>query len=172
MKKNREWAGFALFVLAAAVGISGFVWWTSRPVELAAEDLIPTETCESYPETELSLELTKYKIAVTFHNNSDTTFYHGDPPDYSSLDVRLDGKWYYVPHEDYSTAGVGMETGPEQSFTFEPILAPYGKLPDGEYRISFGFWNAEVMPIDRLPEGVLYARFDVSDGYYIQPQTP
>lgn len=56
------------------------------------------------------------------------------------LDGLLGGVWYHVPHRGYATAGVGKETGPGEIFSFAPILSPYGRLPDGQYRLSFGYW--------------------------------
>ena len=81
-------------------------------------------------------------LSLTFENHTDRIFYHGDPPDYERLDVELEGHWYTVPVKPYGTAGVGTETGPGETFTYEPLLeAGYGDLPDGRYRICFGIWD-------------------------------
>ena len=171
----KKWGGVGLFLVLFLAALGGFIWFTSRPVELKTENLIPAETWESYPGTELSLELTKYKLSATFRNHSDMTFYHGDPPDYSGLEVLLEGTWYHVPHKDYATAGVGKDAGPGDNFTFEPILSPYGKLPDGQYRLSFGYWYDDPerdVPLSEQPFYVSYALFDVVKGVYAQPETP
>lgn len=166
MKRIRTWSGFCVAVALVVLTLSAFVWWTSRPVVLNAAELTPAREGTPYPETALTLELIESRISrLTFQNNSDQTFYHGDPPDYWGLEVQLDGMWYEVPHKDDSVAGVGATTGPGESFTFEPYMSPYGTLPDGQYRISFGYWGDEI-PLADAPVGVLYARFNRVDGVY------
>ncbi len=166
----RKWAGVwavgALFVLI----LSAFAWWTSRPVALKAAELTPAREATLWPGTELSLSLTKYKLEITFVNNSSLAFYHGDPPDDCGLEVLLDGAWYEVPRRDYDTVGVGAVTEPGESFTFEPNLSPYGTLPDGQYRISFGYWRDEEPLADALA-GIVSVRFDRADGGYVLPET-
>ncbi|MGE4277773.1 MAG: immunoglobulin-like domain-containing protein [Lawsonibacter sp.] len=167
----RKWAGFGVAVTLIILVLGAFVWWTSRPVALNAAELTPAGEGTSWPGTELSLNLTKYTLELTFVNDSSQAFYHGDPPDYCGLEVQSDGAWYQVPHKDYSTAGVGAVTGPGERFTFKPNLSPYGTLPDGQYRISFGYWKDET-PLADTPAGVLYARFNRADGGYVLPNMP
>lgn len=169
MRRIRTWPGFCVAAALVVLALSAFAWWTSRPVALNAAELTPAREGKPYPETALSLELIESRISrLTFQNNSDQTFYHGDPPDYCGLEVQLDGLWYEVPHKDSPDAGVGTATGPGDSFTFKPNLSPYGTLPDGKYRISFGYWRDET-PLSDALAGLLYARFNRVDGAYTLP---
>lgn len=170
----KKWSGFCVFLILLICMLGCFIWVTSRPVSLKAEELTLAEPCETYPGTELSLDLTKYQINLTFVNNSGAPFDHGDPPD-CDLEVLLDGAWYYVPYKDYATAGTGRITQPGETFSFQPILKPYGKLPDGQYRLAFGYWYYDPAwegPQNEQPFYMAYARFDVADSVYVLPQEP
>lgn len=173
MKALKKWSGLVLTLAVVAVGLGVFAWYTARPVDLDPGKLTPAETAESYPDCTLSLEVAGRSIRqASFFNGSTQYFYHGDPPDYSGLEVLLEGKWYQVPHRDYATAGVGQGTGPGERFSFEPILSPYGTLPDGQYRLSFGYWEDDPdsdEPLHERPFYVSYARFDVESGRYVTP---
>ena len=174
MKFLKKWGGLMAALAVLAAGVGALVWYTSRPVELNPAKLTPAETAEPYPGCTLSLELAGRSIRqASFFNGSTEYFYHGDPPDYSGLEVLLEGTWYHVPHRDYSTAGVGKVTGPGEQFSFEPILSPYGRLPDGQYRLSFGYWENDPNwnePLRERPFYVSYARFDVENGKYVASQ--
>ena len=174
MKALKKWSGLVLTLAVLGVGLGVFAWYTARPVDLDPEELTPAETAESYPDCTLSLEVAGRSIRqASFFNGSTQYFYHGDPPDYSGLEVLLEGTWYHVPHRDYSTAGVGKVTGPGEQFSFDPILSPYGKLPDGQYRLSFGYWENDPNwdePLRERPFCVSYARFDVESGRYVIPE--
>lgn len=175
MKFLKKWGALMVVLGVLAVGLGTLVWYTSRPVVLDPAKLTPAETVESYPKCALSLELAGRSIPeATFCNESATYFYHGAPPDYSGLEVLLEGMWYHVPHRDYATAGVGQVTGPGEQFSFEPILSPYGTLPDGQYRLSFGYWEYDPnwdKPLHERPFYVSYARFDVESGRYVTPDS-
>lgn len=171
MKALKKWSGLVLTLAVVAVGLGVFAWYTARPVNLNPAELPPAETVEPYPGCALSLEVAGRSIRqASFFNGSTQYFYHGDPPDYSGLEVLLEGKWYHVPHRDYVTAGVGQGTGPGECFLFEPILSPYGTLPDGQYRLSFGYWEYDPnwdKPLRDQPFYVSYVRFDVKNGKYV-----
>lgn len=173
MKALKKWSGLVLTLAVLAVGLGVFAWYTARPVDLDPAELTPAETAESYPGCTLSLEVAGQSIRqASFFNGSTQYFYHGDPPDYSGLEVLLEGTWYHVPHKEYATAGVGKVTGPGEQFSFEPILSPYGRLPDGQYRLSFGYWEYDPnwdVPLRERPFYVSYARFDVENGRYVTP---
>ena len=173
MKALKKWSGPVLTLAVLAVGLGVFAWYTARPVDLDPAELTPAETAESCPDCTLSLEVAGRSIRqASFFNGSTQYFYHGDPPDYSGLEVLLEGTWYHVPHKEYATAGVGKVTGPGEQFSFEPILSPYGRLPDGQYRLSFGYWEYDPnwdVPLRERPFYVSYARFDVENGRYVTP---
>lgn len=175
MKALKKWSGLVLTLAVVAVGLGVFAWYTARPVNLNPAELTPAETVEPYPGCALSLEVAGRSIRqASFFNGSTQYFYHGDPPDYSGLEVLLEGKWYHVPHRDYVTAGVGQGTGPGECFLFEPILSPYGTLPDGQYRLSFGYWEDAPdsdEPLHERPFYVSYARFAVESGRYVTPDS-
>lgn len=176
MNTIKKWGGciFAVLFLAA---LSLFLWHTSRPVTLRAEELTPATPAgegNAYPGTSLSLELGTDRIqSATFTNDSDTIFEHGDPPDRSGLEVLLEDSWYHVSHKAIYYVGVGKITEPGNTFTFEPIQEPYGKLPDGQYRLSFSYmyfdpeWERALVENPDYAEYTLYARFDITDGKYV-----
>lgn len=173
MKFLRKWGALIVVLGVLAVGLGTLAWYTSRPVVLDPAKLTLAETVETFPGCTLSLELAGRSIPeAAFCNESTEYFYHGDPPDYSGLEVLLEGRWYHVPHRDYATAGTGQITGPGASFSFEPILDPYGKLPDGQYRLSFGYWKEDPDSDELLcerPFYVSYAQFDVENGRCVIP---
>ena len=175
MKALKKWSGLVLTLAVLAAGLGVFAWYTARPVDLDPAELTPAETVEPYPGCALSLEVAGRSIRqASFFNGSTQYFYHGDPPDYSGLEVLLEGTWYHVPHKEYATAGVGQGTGPGECFLFEPILSPYGTLPDGEYRLSFGYWEDAPdsdEPLHERPFYVSYARFAVESGRYVTPDS-
>lgn len=175
MKALKKWSGLVLTLAVLAAGLGVFAWYTARPVDLDPAELTPAETAESYPDCTLSLEVAGRSIRqASFFNGSTQYFYHGDPPDYSGLEVLLEGTWYHVPHKEYATAGVGKVTGPGEQFSFEPILSPYGRLPDGQYRLSFGYWEDAPdsdEPLHERPFYVSYARFAVESGRYVTPDS-
>lgn len=175
MKFMKKWGALVL-VLAVLMGLlGGLMWITSRPVVLKAAELTAVEPTESYPECQLSLGISHGRIrSAVFQNESTQSFYHGDPPDYSGLEVCLNGVWYHVPHREYATAGEGKVTGPGENFSFEPVLSPYGKLPNGQYRLSFGYWQEDLdknEPITQQAFFVSYAPFEIQNGQYVLPRS-
>ena len=170
----KQWGGVGLFLVLFLIGLGGFIWFTSRPVELKAEDLTPAEERNTDPGLELSLALTGQQLRMTFVNNSGFTLDSEASVDgnrelivHGSLDILLDGVWYTVPCEPFATAGVGLELAPGGTVQARMVLLQYGKLPDGQYRVSFGG--------KRLSTGVWYtafARLDMEKGMYVLPETP
>ncbi|MCI8422067.1 MAG: hypothetical protein HFF50_00825 [Lawsonibacter sp.] len=163
----------SLLVLVLAV----FVWRTSRPVTLHAEELTRAVERETYPGTQLKLDITAYQMTMTVENHSDITLESGAAVDQNKeifeipwLEVLLDGVWYSVPHETYASAGVGLELAPGEAVSMRVVLSPYGKLPDGQYRISFGYWpldpGEDRLPAQERPFYAVYARFDMEKGRY------
>ena len=173
MKWMQKWWKLLLVLAVLAGLLGGGIWATSRPVVLDPAQLTAAETGQSHPDCRLSLEVSRGRVQrAEFHNESGETFYHGDPPDYSGLEVCLGGVWYHVPHRDYATAGVGKETGPGETFSFAPILSPYGRLPDGQYRLSFGYWlwdEKEDVYLSQRPFFVSYAGFAIQKGQWVLP---
>ena len=163
---------FGCAVLAAAA--AAYVWFLSRPPEpFDPAELTPAEQLlDTYP-GQISLFCQPVRsstaLSLTFENHTDRIFYHGDPPDYERLDVELEGHWYTVPVKPYGTAGVGTETGPGETFTYEPLLeAGYGDLPDGRYRICFGIWDVTSRgdaPLGEL-DGIISVCFTVEQGKF------
>ena len=173
MKVWKKWRNLILVLAVLAGGTGALMWYLHRPVVLDPAQLTAADTLSAYPGTELSLEIAHGTIrGAVFRNESTRTVYHGDPPDYSGLEVCLEGIWYHVPHQEYATSGVGEKTGPGECFAFEPILSPYGTLPDGQYRLSFGYWpydGGEDMPLRQQTLFVCYARFDSQKGQCVFP---
>lgn len=159
--------------VALAAAVVAYVWFLSRPPEpFDPAELVPAETLEPYPgQVTLTCQPVRSSTALslTLENDTDRTFYHGDPPDYERLDVELNGRWYTVPVKPYGTAGVGTETGPGESFTYEPLLDEgYGDLPDGRYRICLGIWDVTSRgdaPLGEL-DGILSVCFTVAQGKF------
>lgn len=74
---------------------------------------------EAYSGAELTLETTGYQLYLTFSNFSDARLESGASVDRegkllfdAGLTALLDGQWYWVPHKEYDTAGVGLEAEP------------------------------------------------------------
>ena len=170
---------FIRFLLTAVLicGLAVLLWLTSRPVSLTAEELNPAETMDSYPGADLSLEIDDRQIRMIFSNRSDTLLESGAGINQSQkllfdagLDILLDDRWYAVPFREYSTAGVGLEIKPGDTVEGEAILSPYGRLPDGQYRISLGYWRWEPdddSPLSQQPYYESYALFNIEEGNYI-----
>lgn len=179
MKFLKKWGGLAAVLAVLAAGLGTLVWYTSRPVQLDPAKLTPAETAEPCPGAELSLEIKGALMELTFSNHSDARLESGAAVDgernlyfTGGLQVLLDGQWYEVPSEEYATAGVGLELEPGDSVSGQYSLSPYGTLPDGQYRISFGYWQrspSEDDPLLRQPYHKSYARFDVESGRYVTP---
>lgn len=181
MKALKKWSGLVLTLAVLAAGLGVFAWYTARPVDLDPAELTRAETVEPYPGTELSLEINGALINLTFSNHSDARLESGASVDgernlffSGGLQVLLDGQWYEVPSETYATAGVGLELEPGDSVSGQYSLSPYGTLPDGQYRITFGYWQrspSEQDPLLRQPYHQSYARFAVESGRYVTPDS-
>ena len=163
-------------VLALVLAAGAALFFLNRPpAPFDPAELTPAETANPYPgEVYLLCQTVSSPNSLTlwFLNHTDQTFYHGDPPDRMSLQVLLDDLWYNVPHREYSTAGEGTVTGPGEKFIFAPILSPHGDLPDGQYRIAFGYWEYDPQsdaPISRQPYYQSCAEFRIEDGRYALP---
>ena len=115
----KKWGPFCGMLAILLGGLAAFAWFTSRPVSLRAEELTPAETMEAYSGAELTLETTGYQLYLTFSNFSDARLESGASVDRegkllfdAGLTALLDGQWYWVPHKEYDTAGVGLEVEP------------------------------------------------------------
>lgn len=174
----RRFLPLAVLILLIG-GMVSFALWSSQPMSLRPEELTPVSDSSSpYPGTELSLEMDGAHLLLTFINRSDAHLTSGasvrqDKTLHFSggLQVLLDGQWYFVPHKDYATAGVGLELGPGDSVSGEYSISPiYGRLPDGQYRLPFHYWRREPgsdAPLSQQPSYISYASFIVSDGQYV-----
>lgn len=181
MKALKKWSGLVLTLAVLAAGLGALVWYTSRPVDLNPAELTPAETAEPCPGVELSLAVNGYLMELTFSNHSDARLESGAAVDgdgnlyfTGGLQVLLDGQWYEVPSEEYATAGVGLELEPGDSVSGQYSLSPYGTLPDGQYRISLGYWQrspSEEDPLLRQPYHCSYAEFVVKDSQYVVPES-
>lgn len=178
MKFVKKWGGFCIFsaLLLAALGL--FLWYTSRPVVLNPAELTQAEGHESYPGVELMLDITSYQMNFTLRNGSIDRLESGASVDQDQnlidtpgVDVLLDGIWYNVPHKTYASAGVGLELEPGNQVSIRASMSPYGKLPDGQYRLSFGYWKytpeEDRTPLSQRPFYVSCARFDITNGKYV-----
>ena len=172
--RKKLFGGSILPAIILAAAVLAYVWFLSRPPEpFDPAELTPAEPpLETYP-SQVSLSCQPIRsstaLSLTFENHTDRTFYHGDSPDYERLDVELEGRWYTIPSKPYSTAGVGRETGPGASFTYEPLLDEgYGDLPDGRYRICFGIWDVTSRGDAPLgePDGIIPVCFTVEQGKF------
>ena len=168
----------AVLALVLAAGAALFLL-TRPPEPFDPAELTPAETADSYPDTELSLEISGRQVALTFANHSgarlDTGAAVGADRErffFGGLDVFLDGRWYQVPKEDMASVGVRLELKPGDSVSGAYSFAGYGDLPDGRYRISLGyrvFDPASDRPISEGPYYESYAEFLVADGRYALP---
>ena len=175
MKILKKWGALVLMLAVLAVGLGVFAWYTARPVELNPAELTPAETVESCPGAELSLAVKGKLMELTFSNHSDARLESGASVDgdrnllfTGGLQVLLDGQWYEVPAEKYATAGVGLELEPGDSVSGQYSFSPYGKLPDGQYRIAFAYWQRspdEGDPLLRQSYCQSYAEFRLEYGH-------
>lgn len=167
------WKLLSVLSLGAVI-LGTAIWHTTRPVVLDPEALTLSQLPPSCPGTQLWLELSPRRISTaTFFNGSDLTFYHGDPPDYWGVDVQLDGHWYQVPCRDYVTSGVGMNIAPGEQYSFTPYMQAYGTLPDGRYRLCFGYWQDDGS--GPLKDELFYVSavpFDIQRGRYVSAELP
>ena len=158
----------------------GACLWSSRPVRLNAGAMTPAETLDSLPGLELYLGTYRgCTLSMTVVNRSglsvessgsadqDTTLYL-EP----GLDVLLNGIWYNVPYEPYTSAGVGLELAPGEEVEGQVRLSQFGRLPDGQYRLSFGYWTQapeDERPRKDLPLYASYTGLEILDGNYTLP---
>lgn len=170
----KKWGGLGLFLVLFLAALGGFIYATSRPMALKAEDLTPAAADNTDPGLELSLSLTGQQLQMTFRNNTDFTLDSGASVDgnheivvSAHLDILLDGVWYTVPYEPYATAGIGLELEPGDVCQVRVSLSHYDRLPDGQYRVSFGGQRRSTGAYYRA-----YARLDVENGLYVLPETP
>lgn len=167
-------------VLALVLAAGAALFFLNRPpAPFDPAELTPAETVESCPSAELSLEIDGHSLELTFQNNSDSWLASGASVDrnndfffHGGLDVFLDGQWYQVPHKDIATVGMGLELEPGDSVSGAYSFAGYGDLPDGRYRISFGYWECDPalnVPNSQRPYYETYTEFLVEDGQYTLP---
>ena len=135
----------------------GACLWSSRPVRLDAGALTPAETLDSLPGLELYLDTHRgHTLSMTVVNRSGLSVESGGSVDQDAalylepgLDVLLNGTWYNVPYEPYTSAGVGLELDPVEEIEGQVRLSQFRRLPDGQYRLSFGYWTQA--PEDERP---------------------
>ena len=167
------WKLLSVLSLGAVI-LGTAIWHTTRPVALDPEALTLSQLPPSCPGAQLRLELSPHRISTaTFFNGSDLTFYHGDPPDYCGVDVQLNGQWYDVPCRDFVTAGTGMTIAPGEQYAFTTYMEPYGTLPDGHYRLCFGYWQDD--DSGPLQDELFYVSavpFDIQRGRYVSAELP
>lgn len=174
MAAVKKYSGFILFMLCFVCFIGSLVWYANQPVSLVAEELTSAGDQETYPGTSLVLDFPTAKtISATVVNDSGRIFCMDDSP-YIDVDILLDGSWYTVPRKSYAVAGASYTIKPGRTYTFQPTLEHHGKLPDGQYRMSFQV-SAESgeSDYDRTyydTDYHVYARFDVVEGGYVPPE--
>ncbi len=154
-------------------GLIGFFLWRDRPLALDPAQLALSDNQRglSSPEAELALDIRPGRIDLSLTNLGRESLFSGASVGSENrlftggeIEVLLNGRWYQVPQERYASAGVGIELGPGESFQAEVFLNPARRLPDGQYRFSFGYQYGE-----RLLRHISCARFDVARGRYVQP---
>ena len=170
----KKWGGLGLFLVLLLAILGGFLYHTSRPMALKAEDLTPAAAGNTDPGLELSLSLTGQQLQMTFRNNAGFTLDSGASVDGNreivvspNLDILLDGTWYTVPCEPYTIFGIGLELEPGDVCQARVSLSHYDRLPDGQYRVSFGGKRWSTGAYYRA-----YARLDVENELYVLPETP
>lgn len=139
------------------------------------KDLVPVnETAGSYF---IVANVVDYSdsITVKMENRDNLTWFFGE---YYSIQVQIDGSWYYVPvTSDVTVHDLGHELEPGQSTALTYSLLPYGDLKPGHYRIACGDGGNKT--------NIYYAEFDITEeskatwiitnptglpnGYYEQP---
>ena len=108
----KQYAG-GLILLALLTALIGACLWSSRPVRLNASELTPAETLDSLPGLELYLDTHRgHTLSMTVVNRSGLSVESGGSVDQDAalylepgLDVLLNGAWYNVPYEPYTSAG-------------------------------------------------------------------
>jgi hypothetical protein len=175
----KQYAG-GLILLALLTALTSACLWSSRPVRLDAAELTPAETLESLPGLELYLDTHRgHTLSMTVMNRSGLSVESGGSVDQDAtlyldpgLDVLLNGAWYNVPYEPYASAGVGLELAPGEEIEGQTGLSQYGRLPDGQYRLSFVYWqqaHGDERPRKDLPLYASYTGLEILDGNYILP---
>lgn len=128
-------------------------WVASRLTE--ASEPRPAEHIEFVPNYQ-STEM----IRLNLINNGTEDWTYGE--DYA-LQVFLDEKWYCVPpmtpdRIGFPAIAYGLEPGQNKEIACS--LVPFGKLPDGRYRIVKGGWTTDSLGRDQ--NGQVAAEFTVS----------
>lgn len=175
----KQYAG-GLILLALLTALIGACLWSSRPVRLNAAELTPAETLDSLPGLELYLDAHRgHTLSMTVVNRSGLSVESGGSVDQDAtlyldpgLDVLLNGTWYNVPYEPYASAEVGLELGPGEKIEGQVSLSQFGRLPDGQYRLSFVYWQqapGDEHPLKDLPLYASYTGLEISDGNYTLP---
>ena len=128
----KQYAG-GLILLALLTALIGACLWSSRPVRLDAGALMPAETLDSLPGLELYLDTHRgHTLSMTVVNRSGLSVESGGSVDQDAgLDVLLNGTWYNVPYEPYTSAGVGLELDPVEEIEGQVRLSQFRRLPDG-----------------------------------------
>ena len=134
----KQYAG-GLILLALLTALIGACLWSYRPVRLDAGALMPAETLDSLPGLELYLDTHRgHTLSMTVVNRSGLSVESGGSVDQDAalylepgLDVLLNGTWYNVPYEPYTSAGVGLELDPVEEIEGQVRLSQFRRLPDG-----------------------------------------
>lgn len=176
----KKYALAAVFILFLAVLVTFFLW-LDRPMALDPTQLAQAECQECYPGVELVLDIRPGQLDMTLINHSDAMLSFGAAVaagdrlfTSGGIEAALNGRWYQVSQKRYASAGVDIGLAPEETFQARIFLNPERKLPDGQYRFAFHYQCGKPegeLPVREQPGYCSYARFDVVNGAYTQPES-
>lgn len=102
-------------------------------------DLKPAEEITVRNDVLLELSEEEGKPCLTVTNQGQETLMHGNAGT-ADVQVELDGNWYYVPTiQGWGHTDEGYDLEPGQSYSGTFYWDAYVELPDGDYRLVFGF---------------------------------
>lgn len=102
-------------------------------------ELRPAEEITVREDVLLELSEKEGKFCLIVTNQGQETLKHGNSGSVS-LQVNQDGTWYNVPMlPDWGYTLEGYTLEPGQSYSGGFSWDAYGELPDGDYRLVFGF---------------------------------
>ena len=147
-------------LIAALVAVSFVLCSCGKVNGYKKKDLVPVNEIPGFDNVQVFVvDYNEGKdITVKIKNLTDERFAYGE---YYSIQVLIDGSWYYVPMTSENVVhDLGHELDPSMSYAMTYSLAPYGgKLNPGHYRIACCDIGNK--------ENIYYAEFDVmADGRY------
>lgn len=102
-------------------------------------ELKPAEEITVREDVLLKLSEEEGKHCLTVTNQGQEPLNHGNAGT-ALLQVNRDGTWYVVPMlPDWGYTLEGYTLKPGQSYSGAFFWDAYGELPDGDYRLAFGF---------------------------------